>query len=340
MVVRVNPKVLRKVFEETIKGKKVMMNFWCNGNELIIEVLKDYTIIKTINCESIDMDYKVVDCSFYATKALQCISDEESVTLTFMDAAVLLSQSFCNCTLIREYEARREYSIDGLELKEAYSRRLKYLCMTASSMSKIAKEIKVPDADPVIYDSVFYVKYWNTVFMDGMNYPESCLSMSSLKDFVFLLDDNTKYGFIKEKGMYYFKTDSYDIWVPTISYNIKGSEIAAINKEYVKCRPLTEVCITSNIDKFNTLASAFSNQQIYFTIGKGLTQASVQSNSASFVVGDKIDNYLVSMCITPGQLEFICKLFGQDNKVIIKKGGNCLCLEQKEKILMVSGVAY
>lgn len=340
MVVKVNPKVLRKVFDDTIKGKKVMMNFWCNGNELVIEVLKDYTIIKSIKCESLDMDHKAVDCSFYATKALQCISDEEPITLTFMDAALLLSQSFCNCTLIREYEARREYSADGIELKEAYSRRLKYLCMTASSMSKIAKEIKVPDTDPVIYGDKFYVKYWNTVFMDGMKYPESCLSMSSLRDFVFLLDDDTKYGFITEKGMYYFKTGSYDIWVPTISYNIKSSEIVAIDKEYARCRPITEVCIMNNVDKFTTLAGAFPNQQIYFTIGKGLTQASVQSNAASFVVGDRINNYLISMCITPGQLEFICKLFGQDNKITIKKGGNCLCLEQKEKILMVSGVAY
>lgn len=340
MVVKVNPKLLKQIFNDTIKGKKVMMNFQCDGKTLTVEILKDYTVIKSVQCESLDGDLQLIDCSFYATKALQCISDDEPVTLTFMDAAILLSQSLCSCTLIREYEARRDYSSNGIELKEAYSRRLKYLCMTASSMTRIAKEIKVPDSDPVIYGSVFYVKYWNTVFMDGMNYPESCLSMSSLKDFVFLLDDETKYGFVEDKSMYYFKTSSYEIWVPTISYNIKSSEINAITKEYVKCRPLTEINLVEHIDKFTMLSSAFPSQQIFLTIGDGLVQASVQSNTASFVVGDKIDKCIISMCITPGQLEFLCKLFGSDDKVIVKKGGNCLCLEVKEKVLMMSGVAY
>lgn len=340
MIVTVDSKTLKGVFVDTLKGKRVMMNFKCDGNTLYVEVLKDYTLMKRIPCVSVDGDYNQVDCSFYATKVLQCIDDSERLTIIFTPASVILQQEVYNCTLIKEYEARREYDIAIPKLEKANIQRLKYLVMMASKMGKIAKEIKVIESDPIISNGTFYVKYFNTVFSDSMDYPESCFALNALKDFVFLLDENTEYAYIEDKNMFYFKSKNYEIWIPTLTYNIKTNEIIAVEKEYAKCRKVAEVSINQHINNFSIMASAFSGESIYLTFGENTVSANVQAVSANFMIGDKVDKVVLTMSITPAQLDFICQVFGEDDKIVIKKGGNCLCLETKKKRLLISGVAY
>lgn len=340
MVVTVNQKDLVQLFADTLKVRKVLINFKCDGNQLDIQVLKDFTIEKSLKCTSVDNDHNVIDCTFVATKALQCISEEKEVTIVITKATVVITQDLFSCTLIKEYESRRELPVAVQDLKEAYPRRFKYLASVASSMSRVAKEIQVNESDPVIVGEKFYVKYWNTVFVDGMSYPDACFSINAIKDFVFLLDDKTKFCHIEENDVFLFRTQSYDIWVPIIKYNIHGNEIAAIEKEQAKCRKIAAVTFIDKVAKFKTLAGAFPDAQISLTFGEKAAQASVNINNASFTVGDNIQNYVLTVMVTPGQLELICRLFSEDAEVNILKGGNCICLSVKEKSLLISGIVY
>ena len=341
MVVSVNARAFKQIIGDFAKGSKVMFNFKSDGVKLYIEILKDFTVTTSIPCVNMDNDWNTAECTFFATKALSCVNNKTDVTITFTDAAILITQDLFSCTLIKEYEARRDYVNNGFRLTDAYANRLKYLTHAARSMSKIAKELKIAESDPIFVNKKFYMKYLNTVFVDKMDYPECCIPLAALKEFVYLLDERAEYCFWKEKDVLYFRSGIYEFWVPVASYKIGGNEITAIEKELARCSHVATISFSKYLDALQVLSEAFPNQQITFTVGENQFQIGVSTNNTSLVIGDVITKYILSMQITTAQLQFICSLFGEDAEIKVKRGGYCLCLESgQSKDLLMSGVIY
>lgn len=341
MVIQLEPTQLIKLFDDFVGNTDVMFNFYTDGKSLEIQVLGDYTAIKRLNVESIDGDYNPVDISFWVSKFIHIMSKDEYVRITVTNAAIFISQNSFYCTMLREYEERRQFpDPSAYELKHAFGGRLKYLAHSGVSCMCMAKELSIPDPDPVFTNNRFYLNYRQAAYIDSMQYPQMCLSFSVMRDFVFKLDEKSLYAYVPEKNVVYYKTANYEFWVPTVNHNMNSSVIAALDKKFSECKDLTEVTFLVHSNKLAAIAGAFPKSKLTLAIGKGVFNVSANTNNSHVQAGYDVEECLLTMDITSAQLTAITKLFGQEEKVLIKRGVGCICLKSGEKSLLIAGRGY
>ena len=341
MKIEVDVKYLKSLFNDFVGNTKVMFNFKTDGSNLYAQMLGDYTVEVTMPVKSLDGDNKVIDTSFYVTKAIAVMDNDKPVVLTFTDAVLVFEQDTFMSTFLREHEERREYpNMVNTELKDAYANRLKYITHSVVSCLGLAKELMISDPDPMFVNGKVYVDFRQTFFIESLNYPEICIVMSTLKDMAYKLDENTKYCYLEESNMMYFKSNKYEFWVPTNNYNISGSIITAIDKKLIGCTEVTELSFVKYVDKLSILAGAFPKQRMGLSFGDGSFSVSVNNNDMQCSIGDIVDKPLLGLNVTSGQIAVIAKLFKDNEKVKCLRGGNCICLSSGEKNLLIAGLVY
>lgn len=338
MKVKVKAKDLCSVLDDFVKGTKVMFNFLCNGKSLDIQILNEYTVEVSINVVSDDGDYTTQEISVYLTKAIHILSKEEDITLTFTDACLELEQGTFSCMLLREFEARRECKKCSDEECVPLSPKLRYLVGMVQSMSSLSKELKVLEPDPVFLHGHYYHRFTSTVFRETFEFPECSISLRTLKDVVYRFSNKAKYHFFKENSSIYVTDIPYKVWIPTVDYNVRGNEISVIDKKIDECQSVGFIDINPYVDRFKIMADAFASQKLILTIGKDAVMVSLNAVNANLMIGDIGCDYLFSISITSGQLGIICKMFKDDERIEVFKGGNAICLRSNEtKNLLILG---
>ena len=341
MKIEVNAKYLTSLFSDFVKGNKVMFNFKTNGKVLDVQMLGDYTACTLIPVISLDGDTKECDASFWVTKAIAIMDVDKPIQITFADAVIFFEQDTFNSTFVKEHEERRTFpSTEGIPLSPAYANRLKYLTHSVVSCTGLAKELAIADPDPVFSNKKFYADYRQTFFIENMEYPEFCVPLSTLRDFAFKLEEKAEYAYLPDLTVVYFKSGRYEFWIPTNNYNISGAIISAIDKKLGECVKVTELSFVNYVDKLSILATAFPKQKMSFLIGNSVFSISINNSDVQCTVGDNINNSLLGINITSGQVAVISKLFKEDEKVECLRGGNCICLRSGEKNLLIAGMIY
>lgn len=341
MVIEIEAKNLTRLFDDFVGNNKVMFNFKTNGSEVDVQILDDYTVCTKFECKSVDGDTNVADISVWMTKFIKVLNSAEPIRFTINDAALFIEQSTFYCTLLREYEARREFpSTDSFELKPAFPGRLKYLVHSAQSCSGLAKELALSEPDPMFVSGKYYVDFRQTIFIDNIDYPAHCIPFSTLKGFAYKLKDNAQYCDIPDNNSMYFKSANYEFWVPTTDYNINGSLVSAIEKKLKECFEITRLRFGEYKERLSILASAFAKTKMVMTIGQKSFNVGVDTNVAHMLVGYQLREAIVSLNVTSAQLDVIVKLFGDDEEVEILRGANCICLKSGTKHLLISAMIY
>lgn len=340
MKITVNAKAFTKIFRDFVKNRKVMMNFKITGDILNIELMEEYTVCYPIRVK-VDLVDQYTEISTFVDKTINVLTEDEDVVITIAESVINISQGAFYTTLVKEYEARREFvDTTSLELKNAYANRLKYLTHCAVSCMGMAKELGFSDPDPVFTGGKFYMDYQQAFLVEHMEYPECCITLSILRDFVYKLDDNAVFTHLPDLSMLYFRTQFYEFWVPTVNYNIDGNTIAAVNKKMSELVPVTKIKLTDYAQRLQILTSAFPKKQFTIAIGDGEFNVSITSNTTFATVGNSISKYLLSKHITSAQLDTVLKLFKDDEEVEILRGGNCLCLQSGEKSMLIAGMIF
>ena len=340
MKITVNAKAFTKIFRDFVKNRKVMMNFKITGDILNIELMEEYTVCYPIRVKVDSVD-QYTEISTFLDKTINVLTEDEDIVITIAESVINISQGAFYTTLVKEYEARREFvDTTSLELKNAYANRLKYLTHCAVSCMGMAKELGFSDPDPVFTGGKFYMDYQQAFLVEHMEYPECCVTLSILRDFVYKLDDNAVFAHLPDLSMLYFRTQFYEFWVPTVNYNIDGNTIAAVNKKMAELVPVTKIKLTDYAQRLQILTSAFPKKQFTIAIGDGEFNVSITSNTTYATVGNSISKYLLSKHITSAQLDTVLKLFKDDEEVEILRGGNCLCLQSGEKSMLIAGMIF
>lgn len=341
MVIEMEAKYLTSLFEQFIGNNKVMFNFQTDGKVVNIQVLDDYTVCTNVECTCLDGDTNKVDISVWLMKFIGVLNHKEPIKFTITDAALFIEQSTFYCTLLREYEARRELpDTSNFELKPAMSGRLKYLVHCCQAGTGLAKEMAKSMPDPMFVNDKYYVDFMQTFFIDSIKYPTHCIPFSTLRSFVYKLGENAQYCDLPEYNTIYFKSGNYEFWVPTTDYNISGNIIAAIEKKLADCKPITKVKFIEYKDRLTVLTSAFPKTKLIFAIGNGGFNVGVDSNNAHMLVGYQLPKTILSLNVTSAQLDYIVKIFGESEEVEVLRGANCLCLKSGTKTLLISAVLY
>lgn len=341
MVIDVSPKFICGLFDDFVGNSDVMFNFESDGDTLKIQYLGDWTATAETIVKSVDGDHNVVRASFWVSKYVQVMSREDVVRITITDAAVLIQQNSFFCTLLCEYEEKRNLpDISGVEFKPSYSGRLKYLAHANTVCSAMAKELSIPNPDAVFSGSKFYLNYQQAAFIESMDYPESCIPENTFKSFAYKLDEQALYAYLPDYSTYVFKTRKYTLWVPSVGYMISSGTIGVFDKKLAECKDVTEVVITPYKEKLSIVAGAFNKKQLQFAVGEKVYCVMAGTNKSHVRVGYDFSQPLLSMNITSAQLSCIARLFGDDESVKIKKGAGCLCLSSGTKNLLIAGRIY
>jgi hypothetical protein len=164
--------------------------------------------------------------------------------------------------------------------------------------------------------------------------------MSTLRDFAYKLDDDTKYAYLQNVSTLYFESGNYEFWIPTTNYNISTSIINAIDKKMSECVKVTDLCFKEFADKLLILATAFPKQKMTFMVGNGTFSVSISSNNVQSTVGVRTGDSILGMNLTSAQVSVIAKLFKEDDSVECLRGGNCICLKSGEKNMLIAGMIY
>lgn len=340
MQITVNAKTFTKIFRDFVKNRKVMMNFRVRGDILDIELMEEYTVCYPIKVR-VDKVDSYNEISTFVDKTINVLTDDEDIVINIAESVINISQGAFNTTLVKEYEARREFvDTSNLELKNAYANRLKYLTHCAVSCMGMAKELGFSDPDPVFSGGKFYMDYQQAFLIEHMEFPECCFTLSVLRDFVYKLDDNTVYAYLPELSVMYFRTSLYEFWVPTANYNIDSNTIAAVNKKLAELTPVTKLSLSKYLQRMSVLVSAFPKKRFTLSVGDNSYNISITSNTTYVTVGDTISSCLLTKHITSAQLDTVLKLFKDEEEVEILRGGNCLCLRSKEKSMLIAGLIY
>lgn len=341
MVIEMEAKELTSIFSNFIGNNKVMFNFKTDGSLVNVQVLDDYTVCTDVKCTCLDGDKSTVDISVWLTKFIGVLNSKEPIKFTITDAALFIEQSTFYCTLLREYEARRELpDTSKFELKPAMAGRLKHLVHCAQSGAGLAKEMAKAMPDPMFVNDKYYVDFMQTFLVDSIKYPTHCIPFSTLKAFAFKLGDTAEYCDLPEYNTMYFKSGRYEFWIPTTDYNISGNIIAAIDRKLEECKPVTKIKFVDYKDRLAVLTSAFPKTKLIMTIGEGGFNVGVDSNNAHMLIGYQLTKTILSLNVTSAQLDVIIKLFGEAEEVEVLRGANCLCLRVGSKNLLISAVLY
>lgn len=340
MKVKVNASELYAIFFDFIKSGPVMFNFSIDTNVCKVQVIDDYTVDTGLHYEILELGTGSVDMTVKFSKEALVMANEGDVILNFSDEMLILSDGTFECQVLREYEARREFpTISPGMMKPAYADRLKYLVHCAISCTAMAKEIGITEPDPVFANGMFYCDYRQAFFIEHMNFPEVCITFKTLRSFVFKLDEDAMYCYLPEHDVITFVTNKYVFWIPTSNYNIDGATINAVTTKLRDCVEVTRICIKDIVNRMSVIPTAFPKTQVTFSIGQNEFSFIFSKASSYFSVG-QVSKYLFSLKITTAQLGVVMKLFGDEDEIIVKRGGNCICLESKEKSMLIAGMIY
>lgn len=340
MKIRIDSKELYPVFEGFVKSSAVMFNFLIDETKCAIQVIDDYTVNTGVNFDILELGSGNVNMTVKLGKEVLTLTKDGSITLEFMNETLLLSDGVVELQVVREYEERREYpQISADMLKPAYANRLKYLVHSAVTCIPMAKELGITEPDPIFSNGKFYCDYRQSFFMEHMNFPEVCITFKTLRSFVFKLSDDAQYAYLQENNVLVFVSENYMFWIPVSNHNIDGATINAVNNKYRDCEEVTKVCFKDFKDRLLIIAQSFPKMQISFTVGEEGFNFSFTKSLSHFSLGE-LNKYLLSLKITTAQLTVIMKLFGDEDEVTIKRGGNCICLEVKEKSMLIAGMIY
>lgn len=341
MVIQVDPRPLIRLFSDFVGNTKVMFNLKTDGRTVWVQVLNDYTVTTQISVTSVDGDFTETDISVWVSKFIHVMSKEEMVQMTINDAVLFIEQSSFNCTLLREYESRRELPmLQDVGMQPAMSRRLKYLAHTSVSCMCMSKELSISDPDPVFANGKFYLNYNQAAFVDTINHPQVCIPFPTFRDFVFKLDDKATYAYLQEYDTLYYKSGTYEFWVPVTNYNINNNVLTALDKRSSGATDITKISLSKYKDQLLIIAGAFPKQKLSCSFGDGKFLVMANSNNSNVCAGDMLTEVLASIAITTAQLIAIVKLFGDEQEVQVKKGVGCLCLVSGAKIMMIAETVY
>ena len=340
MKIKVDAKELYALFEDFVKGAPVMFNFLIDQNACAVQVIDDYTVNTGLNYEIVELGSGRVDMTVRFTKEVLIMAKEGDVILHFADETLLISDGVFELQVLKEYEERREYPIISEDmLKPAYSNRLKYLVHSAISCVPMAKELGITEPDPVFANGKFYCDYRQAFFIEHMEFPEVCITFKTLRSFIFKLEEDAKYAYLKDNDVLVFVSGNYMFWIPVSNHNIDGATINAVTKKYMDCEDVTTICFKDLKDRLAIIPSAFPKMQVSFSVGENEYSFVFNRSLSHFAIGT-VSKYLLSLKITTAQLGVIMKLFGDEDEVKIKRGGNCICLESKEKSMLIAGMIY
>lgn len=340
MIIMASGKQLYKLFTDFVGNNKVMFNFMTDGNNLRVQMLDDYTVGTGIDCTSVDNDHNKMDVSFWVTKAVLVMDKDEDVKITFSSSTVLLEQKEFYCMFTVEYEARREYpSMAGVELKPALANNLKAVTHDVQACVPIAKELSIVPPDPMFVNGNVYSGFNQCFLISRLSYPEMCITYNTLKSFAYKLKEDTTYAYLKEYNVLYLLSGRYEFWIPTVDYNIDGATISSVDRKLADMYPITTIKLEGLIEKFQIITSAFAKQQLAMVIGVNEIAINADSSHAHVTTGG-ITKYLVSIRITPAELLTITKIFSDDEEIEVLRGGNGICLRNKNKSFVIAGVPY
>lgn len=340
MVVTVKGKYLHRLFADFIKSGKVMMNFKCCGNALHVQVLEEYTACVSIELLSNDSsDSRSI--SFYASGVLHVISKEEDVIIDITENVISFKQGTFNCTMVSEFEGRKELpDISSLEFIECNANRLKYLTSSAKSLVPITREMQVFQIDPVFSNNQFYVIYDCIAFVESMKFPECCISQETMSAVCYKLDEKSIYTYIPDKQLIVIKSSFYTFYVTTLNYNIMASDINGVSKLIRESKPHSSINLKRYLEQLKVVVKEFPKREMTLSFSKDKYRVNISSPNAYFSVGDDFEVGDFSMTITSAELGIILSIFKEEDSVEVRRGVNSICLQYKEKRLLITGLLY
>ena len=346
MVVTVEGKVFTKLIRDVVKTTgKTLINFSVDEakSKIDIQVFDIYTTETSIACHIIERDEPVTDFSVSLSTVLVVVEEDSPVQLTFKDTALTIEQKSFEGMFLREYEARQQFPNKAeLVFTEVNANRLKYLVSSSLAISPVLKELKITENDPMFSGGLYYTIYSSICFTDKFEFPETCLPFSSLKAVVYKLGESAEMCYIKERNIIVFVYGDYSYWINTTQYNMNAEDINAIQKKYSECKEITTVSLVKEVERLKAVSSAFPIQKAILSIYENSYSVSVNTGIMNISIGNGKGAALCSITTTTGTLATISKLFKDVEEITVKKGVNCLCLQQKNsaKSLMVFGMVW
>lgn len=340
MKIQVDSRSLKGFLSDFVGNTNALLNFKTDGSKLHMQYLGDYTAEKSLDCKSLDGDVVEVNASFNASKVLNVIDDNEPVTIFFSPDIIYLEQGNFHSMLEIEYEARRSFANTAeLELKDIHAGMLKFLVHQTVTCLPMAKEVSIANPDPIFSKGKYYVDFNQSIYLNVFDFVECCISIDVLRAFAFKLDDSTKYCYIPELSVIYFKTDRYEFWIPTMNYNIDANVVNTCDKKIAESKVIANVCFREYAKQFKSVSTAFPKQTMQLGFSNNDIQLKASTTNTQVTIGETNDVMAV-VNVTSAQLSVIASLFGEDENVVVRRGGNCICLIAMEKIMLIAETLY
>ncbi len=338
MKVEIDGRVLVRLFNDFVKQQKLMFNFTTDGTKMWIQILDDYTATTIVDVKSLDDDHTEQSISVWIPAFIHAMSNHEPVEITITDAVMYIEQKTFNCTLIREYEEKRTLPVPptASEITMGVAQRLKYLAHCAISCTTMAKELSIPNPDPMFSRNRYYLNYNQAAFVEQIKFPEVCIPYPTFTKFVFKLDENAGYAYLPENETLYFLSGEYEFWVPVTNYNINVNVINALDSLRTGCENITVVNFNRYKTQLESIVVSLPKTKVMLAFGDETFRIVANGNRINAYIGDDIADVKTALYITTGQLSVILKLFSEDEKVEVRKGVKNICLVSGEKTLMIA----
>lgn len=344
MIVSVDPKEFKKLFEDFVKSGKVMFNFLCDGYSLNIQLLAEFTVEYSIPCELVEGPPIVSEASYYITNPIHILKDDIPITLEFADLRVVIVQGNFKYTLLQEFEARKELVLFDRNLCIPLgARRLQYLVSAADKMTCIAKELRTLPVEPMFVNGHFYVRYSDIAFVDRFDFiQDMCIPYTVLRQVVPKLSEDATYIIVDNGEQLIICSEQYVFYIQAVNFNLKGNSTNALDDIILQSKKVSTICLKNIASDLNTIISTLPNQKFTLAVVEDNFNISITSadSTATVFLGKKLDRYILSTIMRSGKLQTLLKLFGNEDSIDVYRAPNVLRFSSGSKNLLISGLIY
>jgi len=320
--------------------KKAAVNFRLKEDRLLLQVNKGIVIEKGVR--AFWEGQEKIDITVAIDGAMNLLNDEiPMVDLSFDQDMLRITQN------LFQYDAIRlpEQAVDIPEVlawKRLGIEDVRDIASASVYMDEVGRTLGETSAAIDIYEGVAYIIYSNTAFMCHTSLPNLRMTAESVRGLrKALTGDTAEYSFAWEQGLFVVQQDGVQILVTALRENVEVVDSVLHSCDSRKQMLLGEYDLTRYAEAIHFISSAYKKVLIDLSVCKGGVGIFVESPSTHFVVGD-VKDILCSIRLNTAQLACIGKFFGKCRNVSIRKGGNCLCLEDKQgkKTLVLAGMIY
>lgn len=339
MLVKASTAHFKESVNALLQGeKKAAVNFRLKEGGLLLQVNKGVVIEKGV--KALWDGQQKVDITVALDGSINLLNEKiPMVDLAFDQDMLRITQE------LFQYDALRlpEQAVEIPEIvtwKKLSIEDVRDIASASTYLEEVGRSLGETSAAIDIYKGMAYVIYSNTAFMCPTTLPDLRMTAESVRGLRKALVGSTgEYNFLEEQGLFIARQDGVRTLVTALRENVE-----MVDSVLRSCNPSRQVLLgkydlTRYAEAIRFIGSAYRRVLLELSVCKGSVGIFVESPSAHFVVGD-VKDIQCSIRLNTAQLACIGKIFGQCRKVSIRRGENCLCLEDRQwgKTLVLSGM--